>query len=323
MTVASELAAALSSKFGPAETTIHTDLPPYDNGQSAEVLEFRQSSSPGGVVYVSVSANSAVSAWPEFMLVTRQPEDWAPALLAIVAAAEQKNHFESGGTLTIGTGPVGGIAFTVFDGLFSVMLGKRRKPLLLALGVTARELAACRARGVDQVVHLLKAAGQFPFTEEDRADVPAVLAVGGPVFDHPGLSEQARDGLRAVVRSRSQEVEQLRGELSTQDLAILAESYSDLGTFVQRSLLLQFIQDNNDPSVLKVCRRFLHDAAVVDSIGEWSVEHGSIAVALMKLDSNSNAVQDKDQRHERFMYLADNLAAALAAAREYVAGQKS
>jgi hypothetical protein len=303
VTIATDLATALATDLGPAEDRIHTALPPIGVGGGADVLEFRGSSEPGGVVWVSAGASAHQR--PEIVVCTRAPADWAPGLVSKLAAASLQRRFAWGGSLPLGDGPFAGLLFTSAPGLRAITIEKRWTSFLLAVGLQARELAACRTHGTPHVVEILRAAGALPFSDPSRAEAPGIATLGPSALAREGLSPRARDGLRAVVYGMSEEVEALRRDLTPRDLEILAEAYGDLGALHQRAELVHLVGDSLDDRLTPLYRAYLRDAGGAQ-IDEGTGEHASLATALCAMERD----------WKRFDVWFDDLAAAQRRARE-------
>jgi len=283
MSIATELMVALEERFGPAEERVHTAIPPIQLGGGADVIEFHQSESPGGVVYVTAGASEHAS--PEMILCTRQPAAWVPPFLSKLAAASIQRGFVDGGTVPLGDGPFAGMLFTTMRGEFPNEVNGRYTRFLLAIGTTRRELEVCRSHGTVQIVAFMKKAKLFPWSDLERTDVAGLDTLGPSALARTGLSPRAREGLVAALNVQHQQVEHLRGTLSADDLRILAECYFDLGTLEQRAALIDFTQDTNDACLKPMWRAYVKQAAKA-AIARKGVEHGALVIAICALDED-------------------------------------
>ena len=174
---------ALSRIFGKPSETIFTANPPIYRGGGADVVCFPAYS--GGVAYVTAGLTGGgddVEQPPgelgnyELVMCTPQPTRWVPDFLSQFARAtlgEVYNpretmdfpHLESSAleALLFVDGTPEGVDFE-FNG--------ERFGLLLCVGITKAELAACRKQGPQVVIDALRERGIFPWTDPTRYSVP-------------------------------------------------------------------------------------------------------------------------------------------------------
>jgi hypothetical protein len=267
MSIARELSIVLAPHLGRAEETIHTAIPPIHLGGGADVLEFRNSKWPGGVVYVSAGASAHGRS--EIAICTREPQREFPRLLSRLAAASLKTPFVDGGTVPLGDGPWAGLLFTSHPTVPDV---------LFAMGTTQRELAVCRSLGVACVVKLLEQAGVFPWSDPGRLDV---------------LSDGGHEGLLAVVEEQFDQIDHLVGALVAEDVPILAKCYDDLRSFEQRTLLIELLQHHGGPSLHPLWRAYLRDA-LGGKVTSNGLGHIALVMAVCGLEENEDSF---DQRY--------------------------
>ena len=305
MTFAQQLGVALAAALGPVDPTIHTAIPPRHLGGLPDVLVFRHAPSIQGVVHVS--AGMAEEGLAELVLVTPEPASWAPTLLARLAAAQRQRRFVPNGTTPLAgpEAPFAGLLFASAPGLPAIWVGEAYAPFVLAVGITAVELAACRSHGTPAVIELLAQARLFPQSVRRRADVSGLAELGPSPLDRPGLSEPARRGLSAVVYGHAESVEMLRARFSPGDLEILTSTYPALVAFEQRAELVKLTQDSTGACLAPMWRAFARDALAHELEATDSAPM-ALAIALSSLGGGGS-----------FDTYWDDLDGALAAARAY------
>jgi hypothetical protein len=173
---------ALESVLGPADDMVgHAVIPFFlgvEAGGSADILYFT-SHLPG---IVSVTANligetdqikNALGNY-ELAICHRDDEAWGPGIIAKLAYMTLETKLEPGETMggEQGVAPDGSaiVALLLAEyGRFSV----RGMPagLLMLVGITSEELAACRAGRRAEVENALKAAKVWPYTDLWRQSV--------------------------------------------------------------------------------------------------------------------------------------------------------
>ncbi len=257
MSFATALAGELTETLGPAEPTIHTAMPPFHLGGLADVVEFRHSPL-GGALYVT--AGLAGTSQLELALATRAPTLWGPRLIAEVAAGLRTRRVVANGTLPLGDAAVHALMFTRIPGLYPLTIGGTYTRVLLAVAITADELAACRSHGTPHVVELLRAAGVFPFSERGRATAATLAKLPPCALELAKLSPAGREALAAVVHGQSQQVENLRGTFPASDVPELAGAFDALGAWSQRCDLVLLLCDFARPAVAAACRKLLAEA---------------------------------------------------------------
>ena len=107
----------------------------------------------------------------ELMIAHRDDSNWGPNVISKLARYTCDARLEPGHTMEIGSAVPKGSTIT---GFFFVdysrfRFGGQNAGLLLCIGVTADELAACRQRKHLEVFDALQATGVYPYTELFRA----------------------------------------------------------------------------------------------------------------------------------------------------------
>ncbi|MGE5185548.1 MAG: hypothetical protein ACM31C_25970 [Acidobacteriota bacterium] len=257
MSFATVLADELAGALGPAESNIHTAVPPFHLGGLADVVEFRRSPL-GGALYVT--AGLAAVSQLELALATRTPTLWGPRLIAEVAAGLRMRRVVANGTLPLGEAAVHALMFAHLPGVYPRTIGGTYTKVLLAVAITSDELAACRSHGTPHVVELLRAAGVFPFSERDRPTAATLANLPPSALERAKLSPAGREALSAVVHGQSQRVENLRGTFPASDVPALAAAYDSLGAWSQRCDLVMLVCDLDDPALAPVWAKLIADA---------------------------------------------------------------
>jgi hypothetical protein len=167
--------AALQGVLGEADDTVFHAPVPFHLGGFADVLSFHKHI-PGRVAATCEllgEASQKQNQLGSFELVVahRDDNEWGPNLISKLARYTCDAKVEPGQTMDIGSAVPKGSTIT---GLFFVdysrfKYGGKDAGLLLCIGVTADELAACRKRKQQEVFEALNAAGVYPYTDLSRA----------------------------------------------------------------------------------------------------------------------------------------------------------
>jgi Suppressor of fused protein (SUFU) len=170
---------ALEALFGPtSDHVLHAVVPFYLGGQ-ADVLIFP--GHQGGVLYVTAdltgeeSEQPANEAWPQYELAIAHPveQGWGPNVISRLARYTLGKPIHPGETMDIGSAvpPPSEISAFLFADYGRFTLRGRTCGVLLCVGITAGELAACFKVGSSLVLGRLREAGVFPFTNLQRRSV--------------------------------------------------------------------------------------------------------------------------------------------------------
>jgi hypothetical protein len=146
-------------------------------GGAADVVSFRQHID--GVVYVTselIGCEDQVTNDQgnyELMVCHREEDEWGPSVIRQLAYYTCEAELQSGDTMDIGPATPDGSTIEAFLFLDYARLRVRDLDagLLLCLGITADELAACRQGNREQVEEKLKRSGAYPFTDLFRDSV--------------------------------------------------------------------------------------------------------------------------------------------------------
>ena len=169
--------AALESVLGPADDLVLTAVPPFYLGGAADVLTFRRHIS--GRVASTCELLGEPSQKPnlqgtyELVIADRDGHDWGPNVISKLARYTCDAVVQPGQTMDIGPAvPAGStIAGFFFDDFKRMKFAGNDAGLLLCIGLTADELAACK-RGKRQMVYDALISGEFfPYTDLFRASV--------------------------------------------------------------------------------------------------------------------------------------------------------
>lgn len=173
--------AAIETVLGQSEDTVGHALIPFqlggDLGGAADIIYFRHHV-PGRVSVTSelIGCEEQVPndlGNYELMICHRDDEDWGPNMICRLAYYTLEAELKPGDTMDIGPATPEGstIAALLFleYGRFDVR-GKKAG-LLLCIGLTADELAACRKGRRAEVEEALKKAGVYPYTDLHRQSV--------------------------------------------------------------------------------------------------------------------------------------------------------
>ena len=143
-------------------------------GGRADVVHFRQRLA--GVVHVTrqligedAQIRNSLGNY-ELAICDRTDDEWSVRLIASLAGYTLEEQIEPGHTMDLGAAAPNGstISALLFADFGRFLVRGRRAGLLLCIGVTAGELAACRNGGRRRVETALRAAGVYPFTELRR-----------------------------------------------------------------------------------------------------------------------------------------------------------
>ena len=171
--------AALKSILGQTDGMVLHAMVPFHLGGQADVLCFPHHL-PGGRAYATCELLGEPAQKPnrlgtyELMIAHRDQDRWGPGVISRLARYTCDAQLEPGHTMELG--PAVPEASTVAAFLFAEYAHFRYEGrdagLLLCLGITADELAACRKGKQEQMLAALKAAGVYPYTDLKRASVP-------------------------------------------------------------------------------------------------------------------------------------------------------
>ncbi|WP_428937045.1 suppressor of fused domain protein [Fontivita pretiosa] len=173
--------AALEAVLGKCDGTIYQPAPPRHRLGYADVLRFRNY--VNGIAYVTCdligNPNQVPNKWGhyELMLCTRQENDWAPELLSRLAQYTHEATLHPGDTMDLGDSrpPRSTIAALIFArpdppaDSFTV-LGTPAN-LILGIGITLAEFAACKNFGSGVMFRMLRENHVYPFTDLHRPSV--------------------------------------------------------------------------------------------------------------------------------------------------------
>lgn len=172
--------AILAQYLGPPENQdYHAPIPLFLGG-FADVAVFRFY--VPGYAYVTTDV---IQAGPkpnrlgacELMICTRDAAEWAPNLISRLARYLFDAVVQPGETMDIGPAlPTGSrldaLVFCELDPPVTLTRDYGEKSgILLAVGISAVELAVARSTGTAKLLHVLKDTGVFPFTELQRSSV--------------------------------------------------------------------------------------------------------------------------------------------------------
>jgi hypothetical protein len=173
--------AAIEGVLGKSEDIVGHALIPFnfggEMGGAADIIYFRHH--VPGRVSVTCELIGCEDQVPndlgnyELMICHRDDEEWGPNLICKLAYYTLEAELKPGDTMEIGPAApegstIAGLLF--FDsGRFKVR-GKKAG-LLLCIGITALELAACRKGRRAKVEQALKKAGVYPYTDLYRQSV--------------------------------------------------------------------------------------------------------------------------------------------------------
>jgi hypothetical protein len=173
--------AAIETVLGPSDDIVgHATLPfqiGADLGGAADIIYFRKHV-PGVIAVTSEligcdeQIKNALGNY-ELMICQRDDVEWGADIISRLAYYTLRAKLEPSETMDIGEAAPDGSTITAFlfcdYGRFKVR--RRQAGLLLCLGITADELAACHNGKTDKVLSAIKAEGVFPFTDLNRKSV--------------------------------------------------------------------------------------------------------------------------------------------------------
>ena len=173
--------AAMETVLGPSHDMVGHATIPFDVGAdiggAADVVYFRKHLK--GVVSVTCELIGRDDQVPnklgnyELMICQRQEEDWGPDLISRLAYYTLEAKLEPGETMDIAEAMPDGstIAALLFFKYATFRVRQRKAGLLLCLGITADELAACRSGQRAEVERRLVETKVYPFTDPYRKSV--------------------------------------------------------------------------------------------------------------------------------------------------------
>jgi hypothetical protein len=285
---------ALSELIRAPMARAYVASPPLHLGGGVDVLSF--AAPEGGYTYVTSGLSHPRfpqrfgAARFELAIHAREPNEWAPRLLARIGptSAGLRYHFYDTLPLADGSSRLGGLVFAPHEPRAWSVVGDQRYLLMRCVGVTLDELAACRIAGAPTVLSAIERAGIYPFTDPNRPTVPSIdtMVRSPPGFALQGhLSPAGRRGFQAVLHGVSEDVEVARDGLLPSDVPVLAVAYLQLPSWPQRSLLLHLTQDHHHPSLHHAWRH----ALAMPEPEDRSEGHSALAIALAGLDRDMDA----------------------------------
>jgi hypothetical protein len=171
----------LEDLLGNADPAVLTSAQPVYMGGGASMMIFREH--VPGVTYVTSDLIGLEDQKPnrlghyELMLCSHDESLWGQNLLSRLASYTLETALDPGATMDIESAVPEG---ATINALMFVECGLRqrtfkvrglRSSLLLCLGITGEELAACGEHGSDAVLKLLKREKIFPYTDLIRPSV--------------------------------------------------------------------------------------------------------------------------------------------------------
>jgi hypothetical protein len=177
--------AALESVLGRADESVLHALVPFHLGGQADVLSFRKQ------IAGRIAATCELLGEPsqkhnlqgtfELAIAHRDDNDWGPNIISKLARYTCDAVLQPGQTM--GIGPAAPAKSTIagffFDDFKRMKYEGRNAGVLLCIGLTADEVAACRDGKRQEVYDALKARKIFPYTDLFR---PSVLKSRGGGF---------------------------------------------------------------------------------------------------------------------------------------------
>lgn len=176
-----ERLAAMERVFGKsADVVLHAVVPfqfGFDLGGRADIVQFKDHID--GAIYATCDllGDPGQVANPlgtyELAICHRSDEDWGPEVIAALAHFTLKAQVDAGHTMDIGSvAPKESlIAAFLFEEFARFDFRGEPAGVLLCIGITADELAACRRGQRDHVVGALRSKGVYPFTDLGRRSV--------------------------------------------------------------------------------------------------------------------------------------------------------
>ncbi len=168
---------ALTSVLGETDGMVLHALIPFHLGGQADVICFHNHV-PGRVAATcellgEESQKKNQLGTYELMIAHRDDNTWGPNLISRLARYTCDAVLEPGHTMDIGPAvPEGStISGFLFVDYSRFKFRGENAGLLLCIGVTADEMAACRQRKQQEIFDTLKAAGVYPYTDLFRPSV--------------------------------------------------------------------------------------------------------------------------------------------------------
>jgi hypothetical protein len=177
--------AALESVLGPAEDCVLHALVPFHLGGQADVLTFRKHIPGRTAATCELLGEPAqkrnLLGTYELVIAHRDDNDWGPNVISKLARYTCDAQVQPGQTMDIAPAapPNSTIAGFFFDDYKRIKYDGEDAGLLLCIGLTADELAACISGKRQMVYDALVAQNVFPYTDLDR---PSVLKPPRPGF---------------------------------------------------------------------------------------------------------------------------------------------
>src|SRR4051812_42772033 len=169
--------AALESALGPADDSILHALVPFHLGGQADVLTFRnhipgRTAATCELLGQPAQKRNLLGTY-ELAIAHRDDNDWGPNVISKLARYTCDALVQPGQTMEIGSAvpPGSTIAGFFFDDYKRIKYGGENAGLLLCIGLTADELAACMAGKRQTVYAALVTQNIFPYTDLNRPSV--------------------------------------------------------------------------------------------------------------------------------------------------------
>lgn len=175
--------AALESIFGKAHHMVgHASTPFFagaESGGAADVFYFRHH--VPGIVAVTFELIGHADQKPnelgayELAICQRDGVGWGERIIGRLAYYTLERCLQPRETMSIGKATPAGstISAFLFDEFGRFTIRGRPAGVLLCLGITSDELAACREGRRMEVIQALKSSGVYPFTDLNRGSVLA------------------------------------------------------------------------------------------------------------------------------------------------------
>lgn len=173
--------AALESILGKSSDMVGHGLIPFqlgaDLGGTADIVYFHNH--VDGIVSATAELIGNPDQVPntlgnyELAICCRDDDDWGPNLVGQLAHYTLETPLEPGQTMDIGPATPDGSSIDAFlfcdYGRFRVR--DQDAGIIMCVGITSSELAACRSGDRDRVESLLKSSGVYPFSDLQRESV--------------------------------------------------------------------------------------------------------------------------------------------------------
>jgi len=173
--------AALERILGPSDDLVGHAVIPFhlgvEAGGAADVLYFRRHVPGVATVTAELIGNDDQVANNqgsyELMICERDDSGWGAAFISRLSYYTLQARLNPGETMDIGPAlpKASNLAAILLLDYARFTVRGRRAGLLLCLGITADELAACRQGRKAEVESALRSAGVFPYTDHDRESV--------------------------------------------------------------------------------------------------------------------------------------------------------